>query len=96
MIIKTWECIEKKPSLRSKESKNFPFHIKTLRIYDGQNNEVDRILTEQVDAKISPKNFYDTSIIQYKDKIYYFKRIYEETIESSQEGTQKSLRSRMS
>jgi len=62
LIVKTWEMIEKKKG-KETENKNHPFHIKTLRIYDNHNNEIDSILTEQVDAKISSKHFYDTSII---------------------------------
>ena len=32
---------------------------------------------------MSGKNYYDTSILKFKDSIYYFKRIYEENEESS-------------
>ena len=78
MIVKTWEKLEKKKTENDTKSKIHPIHVKTLRIYDTLNNEKAQILIEMIETKINTKNFYDTSILQYKDSIYYFKRIYEE------------------
>jgi len=91
LIVKTWELIEKKKG-QEIENKNHAFHIKTLRIYDNHNNEIESILTEQVDAKISSKHFYDTSIIQYENNIYYFKRIYEVLDEDDKSKSKLSAR----
>lgn len=63
--------------------------MKTLRIYDSHSKERAQILTEQVDTKINSKLFYDTSILQYKDSIFYFKRIYG-TLDDSFSDSRKS------
>ena len=48
-------------------------------------------MTEQVDTKISSKHFYDTSILQFNNSIYYFKRIYGVVADSEDESrSQKS------
>ena len=45
-------------------------------------------MTEQVDTNIIGKIFYDTSILQYGNCIYYFKRIYDQ-VEDSMDGSKK-------
>lgn len=93
LIVKTWELIEKRKSNQKQTqlTKNHPFHVKTIRIYDSHNIERAQILTEQVDTNISSKVFYDTSTLQYDDCIFYFKRIYgtleESSIESRNKGS---------
>ena len=32
-------------------------------------------MTEQVDGEFNSENFYDISILQFREKIFYFKRI---------------------
>ena len=91
LIVKTWELIEKRKQGQQQtiQTKNHPFHLKTLRIYDSHSTERAQILTEQVDTKISSKLFYDTSILQFGDCIFYFKRIYG-TLDESFSDSRKS------
>ena len=63
--------------------------MKTLRIYDSHSVERAQILTEQVDTKISSKLIYDTSILQFGDCIFYFKRIYG-ALDETESNSQKS------
>ena len=84
LIVKTWELIEKRKSKQQRLlTKNHPFHLKTIRIYDDHNEPRAAILTEQVDTKILSKHLYETSTVQFKDSIFYFKRIFRELNDSS-------------
>lgn len=80
MIVKTWESyqpIESKTSASPiiKEKQEDPvFAIKTLRLYDSNNDIITEILTEQIEGDFPPSFFYDTSTLFYDDKLYYFKR----------------------
>ena len=95
LIVKTWELIEKRKQGQQQtiQTKNHPFHLKTLRIYDSHSQERAQILTEQVDTKISSKIFYDTSILQFENCIFYFKRIYGVLDESFSERSKGGLSS---
>ena len=37
--------------------------------------EIFKTMTEQVDGEFNSENFYDISILQYNEMIFYFKRI---------------------
>ena len=68
MIVKTWEKLQHTKF-------KIQFHIKTLRIYNIHMKEIFKTMTEQVDGEFNSENFYDISILQYNEMIFYFKRI---------------------
>ena len=79
MVVKTWESFKPQesklsmsPNIRNKDE-DPPFAIKTLRLYDTNNDIITEILTEQIQGDF-PSGFYDTSTLFFNDAIYYFKR----------------------
>jgi len=53
------------------------FHIKTIQFFDPTSDmKSDPILVEQVFGQFDDCNLYDTSTLRYKNKIYFFKRIF--------------------
>ena len=52
------------------------FHLKTIQFYDSNKFEpIDKpTLVEIVYRDFSENRIYDTSITQFKDKVYFFRR----------------------
>jgi len=61
------------------------FYVKTIRIYDLQNKLLDTIFVEKIEGNFSGDNIYDTSIISFNSKLYYFKRVWSPYEESRAE-----------
>jgi hypothetical protein len=80
MIVKTWEAYQPQeakdsasPYIKMKKE-DPPFSIKTLRLYDTNNDMITEIITEQIIGDFPSNFFYDTSTLFYNNSIYYFKR----------------------
>ena len=51
------------------------FHLKTIQFYDSNFDPIDNpTLVEIVYRDFSENRIYDTSITQFKDKVYFFRR----------------------
>ena len=68
LLIKTWEKIRHNEQC-------LVFHIKTLRLYNSEQKLKCEILTEQIDGNFNSTHFYDTSTLQFKNDLYFFKRL---------------------
>ena len=57
-----------------KKKEDASFTVKTLRLYDSNNDVLTEIMTEQIVGEFHQNLFYEASTIVYDDCIYYFKR----------------------
>ena len=80
MVVKTWELFEpiesvlsSSPIIKQKKDQGM-FYIKTLRLFDQNNEILSEILTEQIEGEFPEKFFYESSTLMYNGCIYYFKR----------------------
>jgi hypothetical protein len=59
------------------EQKKQQFYIKTIQFFDDKAEPLTKpILVEQIFNEFNENRIYDVSIIQFKDKVYFFKRLY--------------------
>jgi len=71
MVVQTWEKVRSPDKAKQQEC-----YIKSLRFFNGEAEEVGKILVEQVFAESSTIDMIEASYYKNEENIYYFKRIY--------------------
>ena len=62
-----------------KKTEQIVFYIKTIQLFDENGKaKNEQILVEQVFGNFDDFRLYDTAHVHFKDKIYFFKRLFNE------------------